>query len=241
MTLYDTATASVEGAQGALTFTSGNTEVVTVDAESGELTPVAPGSAQITVDAAETDEFNAASTTFSVTVIKLDLKNATFKGTIPSGGFVYDGTPKIPQIELTYKGTTLVEGTDFYVSWRDNKKIGKATLIIAGMDNFEGAKQTTFKIIPQSVKLSSLKAGKKSLTVKWKKGSKIDGYEIQYSLKSNFKSAKKITITGASTKKVEIEGLKKKKTYYVRIRTFKKVGSKKYYSEWSEVKSKKTK
>ena len=130
MTMFDTATASVEGAQGTLTFTSGNTDVVTVDAESGELTPVAPGTAQITVDAAETDEYNAASTTFSVTVIKLDLKNATFKGTIPSGGFVYDGTPKIPQIELTYKGITLVEGTDYTITFPYNDNINARNVLM---------------------------------------------------------------------------------------------------------------
>ncbi len=130
MTMFDTATASVEGAQGTLTFTSGDTDVVTVDAESGELTPVAPGTAQITVDAAETDEYNAASTTFSVTVIKLDLKNATFKGTIPSGGFVYDGTPKIPQIELTYKGITLVEGTDYTITFPYNDNINARNVLI---------------------------------------------------------------------------------------------------------------
>ena len=148
MTLYDTATASVEGAQGALTFTSGNTDVVTVDAESGELTPVAPGTAQITVDAAETDEYNAASTTFTVTVIKLDLKNATFKGTIPSGGFVYDGTPKIPQIELTYKGTTLVEGTDYTISfpYNDNVNARNVLMRLIGQGKCSGTLERSYLI-----------------------------------------------------------------------------------------------
>ena len=154
---------------------------------------------------------------------------------------VYTGRAIKPDFSVTYDGEFLTENEDYTVKWSNNKNPGKATLTISGIGYCQGSKTTTFKILPKPVELSSLKAGKKSLTVKWKKGSKIDGYEIQYSLKSNFKSAKKITISKASTKKTEIDGLKKKKTYYVRIRTYKEVDGKKYYSEWSDAMEQKTK
>ena len=154
---------------------------------------------------------------------------------------VYTGQSIKPTLTVTYKKDGLVEGKDYSVKWKNNKNPGKATITITGIDPNTGTKTATFKILPKPVELSSLKAGKKSLTAKWKKGSKIDGYEIQYSLKSNFKSAKKIEISGAGTKKAEINGLKKKKIYYVRIRTYKEVGGKKYYSEWSEAMKEKTK
>ena len=96
-------------------------------------------------------------------------------------------------------------------------------------------------IIPKGVKLSSLTAGKKELTVKWAKGSGITGYEIQYSLKKDFKDAKTETVKKAAATKTVLKELTSKKTYYVRIRTYKTANGKKYYSAWSAVKSKKTK
>ena len=112
---------------------------------------------------------------------------------------------------------------------------------ISGIGNYTGTKTATFKIKSADVKLSFLKDGKKQLTVKWKKGKDIDGYEIQYSLKQDFSDAETVTVKNAETTETKIKKLKAKKKYYVRIRTFKKVGGKKYTSSWSDVKSAKTK
>ena len=73
------------------------------------------------------------------------------------------------------------------------------------------------------------------------KGSKITGYQVQYSLKKNFSSKKTVTVSKAATTKVVIKKLKSKKTYYVRIRAYKKVKGKKYYSAWSKAKTVKVK
>ena len=144
--MYGTGTASVEGAQGALTFTSGNESIVKVDAASGKLTPVAPGTAQITVNAAETDDYYAAETTFTVTVKKLDLKDAVITYFEPSGGFVYDGQPKTPQSMVTCNGVLLSEGTDYTVSYQNNINAGNATLTISGVTNCEGTASVDFNI-----------------------------------------------------------------------------------------------
>lgn len=87
-----------------------------------------------------------------------------------------------------------------------------------------------------SVKLQSAKnvSGKK-IKVKWKKNSKAGGYQIQYATNKNFKSAKVIKVSSKSVEKT-ISKLKKKKTYYVRIRGYKKTGGKTYYSAWSSAK-----
>ncbi len=154
---------------------------------------------------------------------------------------IYTGKAITPPLAVILKGKVLAEGTDYTVQWNNNKDVGEAIVTIIGAGNYEGTKSATFKILPKKVKLSTLKAGKKKLTVKWKKGKGIDGYEIQYSLKANFKGKKTVTISNAKKKSAVISKLKKRKTYYVRIRAFKIVGGVKYYSEWSEVKSKKTK
>lgn len=96
---------------------------------------------------------------------------------------------------------------------------------------------------PKSVKLSSLKGGKKSVTAKWKKTAS-SGYQIQYSTDKNMKKAKTIKASSSSTSK-KIGSLKKGKKYYVRVRAYKtiKADGKKYtyYSSWSNKKSAKAK
>ena len=84
-------------------------------------------------------------------------------------------------------------------------------------------------------KLSRVKAGKKAFTAMWTKANGVAGYQVQYSLKKNFKGAKtkKLNKTKLSVKK-----LKSKKTYYVRVRAYKKINGKMQYSKWSTKKVK---
>jgi hypothetical protein len=80
-----------------------------------------------------------------------------------------------------------------------------------------------------NVKAKKPTAGKKRMTVKWKKVKKANGYEIQYATNKAFtKNLKKATIKGAKKTSKTIKGLKKGKTYYVRIRPYKTNGGKKY-------------
>ena len=80
------------------------------------------------------------------------------------------------------------------------------------------------------------------LKVTWKKNSAVSGYQIQYSTSKKFTSAKTVTVKGYKTTSKTIKSLKAKKTYYVRVRTYKTVNGKKVYSDWSaKALSKKTK
>jgi hypothetical protein len=96
----------------------------------------------------------------------------------------------------------------------------------------------------KSTSVSKVKAGIKSITVTWKKQAAkgVKGYEIQYSIDRNFKNdVKTVTIKKAKTTSTKIKKLKSKKKYYVRIRTYKKSGAAKVYSNWSKTKSVKVK
>lgn len=63
-----------------------------------------------------------------------------------------------------------------------------------------------------------------------------------YATNSKFTSGKKtVTVSSSKTTSKKITKLKAKKKYYVRVRTYKKSGSAKYYSGWSKVKTVKTK
>ncbi len=92
---------------------------------------------------------------------------------------------------------------------------------------------------PKGVRLKKLRSGAGGkLTVTWKKNKAVNGYEIQYSTDKKFLSGiKKKTVKKKTITVLKLSGLKAGKTYYVRIRTYKKINGKKYYSAWSKVKS----
>lgn len=102
-----------------------------------------------------------------------------------------------------------------------------------------GAKKTE-KLAQRKPAIASLKSSKKGrLTVKWKKGSGIAGYQISYSTSSKFtkSTTKSVTVTKAGTTVKTLTKLKSKKKYYVRIRVYKKQKGGKLYGAWSPVKS----
>ena len=95
---------------------------------------------------------------------------------------------------------------------------------------------TAFAAALPTVGISSLSVKENTVTVKWKKKSKIMGYQIQYSTDSKFKkNVTTVNISKNQTTKVTLSKLKKGKTYYVRIATYKNVRNK-VYSSWSKVK-----
>jgi hypothetical protein len=121
------------------------------------------------------------------------------------------------------------------------KFIGKATITItapASTNYTATTKKITVTVVPTKtalVSVTSSSAGK--MTVKWKKNAVGTGYQIQYSTSSKFTSPKSVTITKNSTLTRTIGSLAKGKKYYVRIRTYKTVGSTKFYSGLSAVKA----
>lgn len=101
-----------------------------------------------------------------------------------------------------------------------------------------GTKKTTKKVKVAKVKGLTVKVAGKKATVKWKKISGVKGYRVQYSTSKKFKSKKTVTVK-KNTKK--ITGLKKKKTYYFRVRAYKSSSGNTYYGNWSNVKKAKVK
>ena len=106
-------------------------------------------------------------------------------------------------------------------------------------------KPTKRALLPVEKMTGSLKSvkspAKSNLAITWKKLSKVTGYHVQFSAKSNFK---KETIERKFKQKVtktKVRPLKSKKKYYVRMRPYTKSGSKMYYGKWSKVKSVKIK
>lgn len=118
------------------------------------------------------------------------------------------------------------------------RKVGKTTITITAAAT--GSHRTALKkvavtVIPEGTKIKSAKAlkGKKKVRLTWKRNRAATGYQIQYSRYHSMKKAEQQRIRKNRIIKKTISRLKKGKRYYVRIRTYKTVGGKKYYSNWS--------
>ena len=115
-------------------------------------------------------------------------------------------------------------------------------MLFRSQGSYSGTVTKTFDIVPKGTKISKVTAKKKGFLVKWKKQAvQTSGYEIQYSVNGKFKSAKTAGNIKANKTSKTVSKLKAKKKYYVRIRTYKTVNGKNYYSDWSAKKSVKTK
>lgn len=145
---------------------------------------------------------------------------------------VYTGEKLTPKVTVTLDGVKLAKGTDYTVSYKNNKAVGTATVTVKGIGGYTGTAKQTFKINPKKVIGLKLTAGAKQLTVAWKKVSGATGYQVQYGLKKSFSGAKKLTLKKAATVMTVLKKLKANKTYYVRIRAYKTVDGKNYYSGW---------
>lgn len=150
----------------------------------------------------------------------------------------YNGKVQKPSVKVyDENGTQITEG--FKVSYPSGcKNLGSYKVTVTGTDNYKGTVTASYVIRPAKCKTPSVKAGKKKMTVKWKKlGGGSQTYQI-YVLKKGTKKAKYYTSTKTSK---TIKKLTKKKTYSVKIRSYKKISGKTYYGAWSGTKKVKIK
>ena len=140
-----------------------------------------------------------------------------------------------PAVPATYTSAGKTEGKHCSVCGA----IIVAQQTIPKLNNSESAQTSgnsaSAAVTVAPAKASKITAKKKSFTVQWSKANGVDGYQIQYSLKKNFKGAKTKWSKG---NKLTVKKLKSKKTYYVRVRSYKKINGKNVYSAWSTKKVK---
>ena len=77
-----------------------------------------------------------------------DIENATIR-TIPTQE--YCGSPITPPVVVEMDGATLVEGTDYSISYEDNINAGTASVNIFGIGACRGATSREFEIKPMSI------------------------------------------------------------------------------------------
>ena len=154
---------------------------------------------------------------------------------------VFTGKAITQNVTVKVGNTVLKNGTDYTVSYSNNKKVGKATVKITGKGKYGGIITKTFKINPAKQEIQKLTAKSKAFFIDWAQKGSATGYEIQYATNSKFTGAKKVTITNNKTDKTTVSKLSANKKYYVRVRSYTTVGGTKYYGAWSATKTVTTK
>ena len=173
--------------------------------------------------------------TVEPTVAPVSIKNVSCS---KIGNKAYTGKNIRPTVKLKYNGTTLKAGRDYKLTYKNNKNIGKATIIISGIGSYKDQKTVTFKIVPKKPTFTSAKYQNNKVTLKWKKVKGATGYEIYRSTKKNSGYKRIATIKkGSKVTYTDKKNLKQNKKYYYKIRSVKK----NYKSCYSNVKSVKVK
>lgn len=168
---------------------------------------------------------------------KITAKKITPAVTLSKTSFIYNGKVQTPTVTVK-DGSTKLAASQYSVSYSSGRaNVGKYTVKVTMKGNYSGTKSVTYTIVPKTTAIYTPVAAKRGFTVKWiKQATQTTGYQIQYSLYSNFSGAKTVTIKGTSTVSKAITGLTGGKRYYVRIRTYRTTGGENYFSAWSAAK-----
>ena len=164
---------------------------------------------------------------------------AVNKIVLSASKYTYNGKTHTPSVKVYNQKGKMLSADQYTVTYSSGRKnLGSYTVDVYGKGDVTGTASAKYVITPAKMKTPSVKAGKKKLTVKWKKlGGGSQTYQI-YVLKKGTKKAKYYTSTGSSK---TIKKLSKKKYYYTKIRSYKKINGKTYYGSWSGTKKVKVK
>lgn len=148
----------------------------------------------------------------------------------------YTGKVRNPKIIVTNKMGNTVDSKYYTVTYSEGRKeIGKYTVTVEFKERYTGKYVLTFSIIPKKTSIVKLTAKDSAFKVKWEKVEEARWYEIRYSTTNDFsKNAKTKRVSNNYTSST-VRDLKANTTYYVKMRTYKKVGDVRFYSGWTPV------
>lgn len=222
-------------------WTSGDTSAATIS--NGKLTPLKPGTVTVTATV------NGASYTCTIKIgsskparqtiskvsnVKKGIQITWPKSANAEGYKVYRKTGNQNwSLIKTIKGNSTLSYTDTTAA---NGKLYRYTVrgyIGTALSDYNLSGLPMLRLKDTAIVSCQSKSSKK-VTLAWKKNSAASGYQVVYSLKSNFAGAKskktsKLTCT--------VSNLEKGKTYYFRVRSYKIANGKTYYGPYSAAKS----
>lgn len=148
----------------------------------------------------------------------------------------YTGKSLKPKVIIKDANGTIIPSSNYDITYSNNKKVGTATVTVKFKGKkYKGVLKKTFVINPPGTWTNGWSTDSKSFTVMWEKQSKqTTGYIVEYSTSSKFKKnkTKTVKIKDSSKTYLDVKNCKRNTTYYVRVRTYKVVGDKTYYSDW---------
>lgn len=231
-----------------LTYSTDNSAVAVVDAD-GNVELTGAGKAVITIHGAPVDENDA--TVIDDVAVTVDVGKANDVISLSKS-----------EISKTYGcasfsvGATSISGEGLVYS-SDKKSVAKvnskgmitikgpgvATITVSSGISEDNTKYNKAEAVTLKIKVKPAKpviegfcsSGKGKLVANWTGDPKVSGYEIQYGLKKDVKSAIPVKVKKGTAIAKTLVNLKSKRTYYVRIRSYKKVGEEKIYSSWSKM------
>lgn len=155
----------------------------------------------------------------------------------------YTGRVIRPSVTVKYGGKRLKENKHYTVSYKKNRNPGIATITIKGKGAYTGTKKVSFTIKPKKAALKTVKSPKKKrLNVTWKRDSSVTGYQVMIATNKSFRANKKSKVISKNkTTSCTFKNLKSKKTYYVKVRSYKSVKGGVVYGPYSSVKKIKVK
>ncbi len=152
--------------------------------------------------------------------------------------FEYSGKKITPSVIIKNSMGKTIKSKYYTVKYSKNRKaIGTYKVTITFRDKYKGTKVLTYKITPKSTRLTSMTSKNSAVKIKYTNQSTATGYQIEFSTLKTFKESTKIKFTKTKSNVKTIKNLTPKKKYHIRIRSYKKVNGKTYYSAWSKPKT----
>ena len=138
---------------GTVTYKSSNTSVAVIDSVSGKVTIKGIGTTTITAAASEGKNYKSGNASYVLKVEDGRIDVSGLSLTISPTSYTFDGKEKRPAVTLKNGATTLINGTDYSVAYKNNINAGTATVVITGNGKYKGEKSATFKINKATPKL----------------------------------------------------------------------------------------
>ena len=145
----------------------------------------------------------------------------------------YTGKAIKPSVTVKDGDTKLKKGTDYTVSYKNNKNIGTASVTIKGKGDYTGSKTIDFKIVPAKTTLKASKQSDTKVKLTWDKVKNAEKYQIYYSTNGG-KYKKLATVSGSKTSYTNSKLDFKKNDYKFKIRAYDKVDGTTYYGSFSK-------
>ena len=165
-------------------------------------------------------------------------KRALAGGTVSVASSVsFTGSNITPSVTVKAAGRTLTSGTDYTVSYSNNKNVGTSNVYVYGKGNYSGSLSAKFDIVPAKQQIQKLETRFKGFFIDWAQKGSATGYEIEYSTNADFKDSTVKKLTANKHDTLTISGLTAGNKYYVRVRSYTNVGEKVYYGAWSDSKN----